>query len=75
MISRPTTEQLISAVCAELTNKVAPAIADPTAKVQLEMAISVLQTAAVRSGRELAWMQEERDAIEATARRLARGAA
>ncbi len=70
MISRPTTEQLISAVCAELTNKVAPAVSDATAKVQLEMAISVLQTAAVRSGRELAWMQEERDAIEATARRL-----
>jgi len=58
------------AVCAELTNKVAPAVSDATAKVQLEMAISVLQTAAVRSGRELAWMQEERDAIEQTARQL-----
>lgn len=67
MISRPTTEALISAVCAELTSKVAPAIADPTVKVQLDMAISVLQTAAVRSGRELAWMKEERDAIEEAA--------
>ncbi len=34
------------------------------------MALSVLQTAAVRSGSELAWMQEERDAIEQTARQL-----
>ena len=32
----------------------------------------MLQTAAVRSGSELAWMQEERDAIEQTARQAAR---
>lgn len=70
MISRPTTEQLISAVAAELGSKVAPAVSDPTVKVQLEMAIAVLQTAAVRSGQELAWMKEERDAIEETARQL-----
>jgi len=70
MISRPTTEQLINAICAELGSKVAPALSDPTIKVQLEMAVTVLQTAAVRSGRELAWMQEERDAIEETARQL-----
>lgn len=63
MISRPTTEQLISAVCTELTNKVGPAITDPTVKVQLDMAISILQTTAVRSGRELAWMREERNAV------------
>ena len=34
------------------------------------MALAVLQTAAVRSGSELAWMQEERDAIEQAARQL-----
>jgi hypothetical protein len=67
MISRPTTEQLISSVCAELTSKVAPTIQDPTVKIQLDMAISILQTAAVRAGRELAWMKEERDAIEGAA--------
>lgn len=70
MISRPTTQQLIDAVCIELASKVAPAISDPTVKVQLEMALAVLQTAAVRSGMEIAWMQEERDAIEQTARQL-----
>lgn len=70
MISRPTTRQLIDAICIELASKVAPAITDPTVKVQLDMAISVLQTAAVRSGNEMAWMEEERNAIEQTARQL-----
>ena len=70
MISRPTTAQLIDAMCTALSNTVAPAIADPTVQVQLSMAISVLQTTAVRCGSELAWMQEERDAIEQAAGRL-----
>ncbi len=70
MISRPTTPQLIDAMCTELNNRIAPAITDPTAQVQLAMAISVLQTTAVRCGNELAWMLEERDAIEETAGRL-----
>ena len=70
MISRPTTQQLIDAICIELGNKVAPAITDPVIQIQLEMALSVLQTAAVRSGNELAWMQEEREAIEQTARQM-----
>ena len=70
MISRPTTQQLIDAIAIELNNKVAPAVTDPTVKVQLEMAIAVLQTTAQRSGNELAWMKEERDAIEQTARQM-----
>ena len=70
MISRPTTQQLIDAICVEIADKVAPAVTDPVVKIQIEMALSVLQTAAVRSGSELAWMQEERDAIEQTARQL-----
>lgn len=70
MISRPTTQQLIDAICVELSSKVAPAVADPVVKIQLEMALAVLQTAAVRSGNEVAWMEEERDAIEQTARQL-----
>ena len=70
MISRPTTQQLIDAICIELGNKVAPTITDPVIQIQLEMALSVLQTAAVRSGNELAWMHEEREAIEETARQM-----
>jgi hypothetical protein len=70
MISRPTTQQLIDSIAVELNSKVAPAISDPTVQVQLEMAIAVLKTTAVRSANELAWMQEERDAIEETARQL-----
>jgi len=70
VISRPTTQQLIDAIAIELNNKVASAITDPTVKVQLEMAIAVLQTTAQRSGNELAWMSEEREAIEQTARQM-----
>ena len=70
MISRPTTQQLIDAICVELSSKVAPAISDPVVQVQLEMALAVLKTTAMRSGSELAWMQEERDAIEQAARQM-----
>ena len=70
MISRPSTQQLIDAICVELASKVAPAVTDPVVQVQLEMALAVLKTAAMRSGSELAWMQEERDAIEQTARQM-----
>ena len=57
-------------MCVELANKVAPAVTDPVVQVQLDMALAVLQTTAVRSGSELAWMQEERDAIEQAARQV-----
>ena len=70
MIAKPTTQQLIDAVCAELASKIAPAISDPTATVQLDMALAILRTTAVRSGNEHAWMKEESDAIEAAAKGL-----
>ena len=57
-------------MCVALSDTVAPAITDPTVQVQLAMAISVLQTTAVRTANELAWMQEERDAIDAAAGQL-----
>ena len=46
VISRPTTQQLIDAICVELASKVAPAVTDPVVQIQLEMALAVLQTAA-----------------------------
>jgi len=67
VISKPTTPQLIEAVCAELETKVAPAITESTAQVALAMATAVLRGAAVRSANELAWMREEADAIEQVA--------
>ncbi len=70
MISRPTTPQLIEAVCAELTSKVVPAVTDASASVVIEMAVAVLKGAAIRSANELAWMREEADAIEALAQRF-----
>ena len=68
MISKPLTPQLIDATCAELSSKVGPALSEPNVKVLLEMAIAVLQGASRRSANELAWMQEESDAIEAVAK-------
>ena len=70
MISKPTTQQLIDAVCTELHTKVAPALTDATAKLVLDMAMGVLKGVGVRSANELAWMREEADAIEGVARRL-----
>jgi hypothetical protein len=70
MISKPTTQQLIDAVCTELDTKVAPAVTDATAKLVLDMAMAVLKGVGVRSANELAWMREEADAIESVARRL-----
>jgi hypothetical protein len=70
MISKPTTQQLINAVCTELDTKVAPAVTDATAKLVLDMAMAVLKGVGVRSANELAWMREEADAIESVARRL-----
>ena len=70
MIAKPTTQQLIDAVCTELGAKVAPAVTDPTAKLVLDMAMAVLKGVGVRSANELAWMREESDAIEAVARRF-----
>ncbi len=67
MISKPTTPQLIEAVCVELETKVAPTITESTAQVALAMATAVLRGAAVRSANELAWMKEEADAIEQAA--------
>jgi hypothetical protein len=67
VITAPTTPQLIDAACTELSERVAPNLTDPTAKIVLEMAIAVLQGAARRSASEMAWMREEADAIEAVA--------
>jgi len=70
MISKPLTPELIDATCAELSSKVGPALTEPSVKVLLEMAIAVLQGASRRSANELAWMQEESEAIEHVAKQL-----
>jgi hypothetical protein len=70
VISKPTTPQLIDAVCAELASKVLPELTDGTTKVVLDMAMAVLQGASIRSANEIAWMREEAGAIDALATRL-----
>jgi hypothetical protein len=69
MISKPTTRQLIETACSELTTRVAPALINGADRVVLEMAVAVLSGAAVCCANELAWMQEEADAIEGVATR------
>jgi hypothetical protein len=71
MIAKPTTEQLIDAVRLDLLERVAPFVSNPIAQMSLQMSITVLGSAAVRGARELEWMLEEADAIEALAKRLA----
>ena len=71
MISKPMTPQLIEKACAELEDKVGPAL-DGATQVVLDMALAVLGGAARRSASELAWMAEESDAIEEVAARLVR---
>ena len=70
MISKPTTPQLIDAVCVELSSKVSPELSEGTTKVVLDMALAVLQGASIRSANEVAWMREEAAAIEELATRL-----
>jgi hypothetical protein len=70
MIAKPSTAQLIEAVNAELASKVSPELDAGTTRVVLDMAMAVLQGAAVRSGSELAWMREEEQAVAAVAERL-----
>ena len=69
MISKPTTPQLIDAVCVALESTVVPAV-DGVAQDTLEKAIGILKVLSVRAGHEIAWMREESDEIVALARRF-----
>jgi len=67
VISRPTTSQLVDVVRHELSTKIAAHITDPELTVALQMVDHVLVTIARRADHEIAWMQEEMDAIESAA--------
>jgi hypothetical protein len=67
MISKPTMPQLLQTIKAELNDKIAPALSDPTHVVAVRMMGELLDALSVRAENELAWMREECDAIEQAA--------
>lgn len=71
MISRPTTAQILSDCCRSLLDQIIPAVEEGPAQVSLFMLEGVLRNMAVRAAHEIAWMEEEREAILAFARSVA----
>jgi hypothetical protein len=67
VIGRPTTQQLLDDCARELRESVMPAVADPAVRVKLEMMEQIVASCALRAGNELAWIDEECDAMEAYA--------
>jgi hypothetical protein len=62
MMSQPSAARLLEVIRKELSDNVLPAIADPQATANLQMALHVLETIGVRVQHEIAWMCEEVDA-------------
>lgn len=67
MIAKPSTPQLLQTIKAELAEKIAPALTDPTHAVAVQMMTAMLDALSIRTEHELAWMREESTAIEAAA--------
>ncbi len=71
MMSTPSVAQLIAAVRAQLSDAVAPAVADPGLQKVLGIIDHILQTAAVRAEHEIEWMVTHIDGVVEVARRYA----
>lgn len=71
MISKPTTTQILEDCCRCLLDEIIPAVPAGPTQVQLAMLEGVLRNMAVRAAHEIAWMEEEREAIGAYAARVA----
>ncbi len=71
MQARPTTDQILNDLAREVREELLPAIEDPALKVNLEMMEQLLTAAAVRSAHEIAWMNDEVEAMIAFARDVA----
>ena len=67
MITKPTMSQLLLSMQVELTEKIVPALTDPTLVVNVQMMTAVLGALAVRVEHELAWMRAESGRIEQAA--------
>jgi hypothetical protein len=67
MISKPTAAQLLQTIKTELSEKIAPALTDPTHAVAIGMIGAILDQLSVRSESEIAFMVEEIATIETAA--------
>lgn len=67
MIANPTVPQLLQTIKTELTDKIAPALSDPTHTVAIDMITALLDALSVRTENEIEWMRSESAAIEAAA--------
>ena len=71
MLSRPTTDQALLGVVADLHDVILPKLGDEPAKVALQMIEQVVRGAAVRAAHEIAWMHEEIAEIRAASAAVA----
>ena len=70
MLSRPTTDQVLTGVMRGLDEIVLPAVTEEPARIALQMIQQLLRGAAVRAAHEIAWMHEEIADIVAAAEPL-----
>lgn len=70
MMTTPSVAQLITAVRVQLSDQVAPAVADAGLQKVLGMVDHILQTVAVRAEHEIDWMVTHTDAVVEVARRF-----
>ena len=73
MMSTPTVAQLVTAIRAQLSEMVAPAVDDPAAGRVLGMVDHLLQTIAVRAEHEIEWMVAHADDVVALAEEFVDG--
>jgi hypothetical protein len=73
MMSTPTVAQLVTAIRAQLSEVVAPAVEDPAAGRVLGMVDHLLQTIAVRAEHEIEWMVTHVDDVVGLAEEIVAG--
>jgi hypothetical protein len=73
MMSTPTVAQLVTAIRAQLSEVVAPAVEDPAAGRVLGMVDHLLQTIAVRAEHEIEWMVAHVDDVVGLAEEIVAG--
>lgn len=67
MIANPTVPQLLQNLKAELADKIAPALTDPTHVVAVQMMTALLDSLSVRVENEIEWMIEEITSVQKAA--------
>ncbi len=70
MISQPSIPRLLESIRDELGDKIKPALADPTLRVNVDMMMAVLNALVIRTEHEIDWMRAEAATIETAADRL-----